>query len=106
VKILLDENLDWRLRRELSGHVVESVPLIGWTGLKNSELLEHARGEFDVLIIMDAGLSFQQDLIKYQIAVVVLKAPSNRLADTRLLMSRVIALPPTLKPGTLTIVSA
>jgi hypothetical protein len=35
VRILLDENLDWRLRRELPGHEVESVPLIGWAGLKN-----------------------------------------------------------------------
>ena len=33
VRILLDENLDWRLRRELSGHIVDSVPLVGRTGL-------------------------------------------------------------------------
>jgi hypothetical protein len=68
--------------------------------------MERAGREFDVLVTMDASLSFQRDLTKYQIAVVVLKAPSNRLADTRPLMSRVLALLPTLKPGTLTIVSA
>jgi predicted nuclease of predicted toxin-antitoxin system len=106
VKILVDENLDWRLRRELPGHAVESVPLIGWTGLKNGELLERASGEFDVLITMDANLSFQQDLAKYQLAVVVLKAPTNRLADTCPLMSKVLALLPTLTPGTLTVISA
>jgi hypothetical protein len=39
VNILLDENLDWRLRRDLAGHAVESVPLIGWAGLKNGALL-------------------------------------------------------------------
>jgi hypothetical protein len=105
VKILLDENLDWRLRRELPGHLVESVSLIGWAGLKNSELLRRAEGEYDLLIAMDTGLSFQQDLAKYRIAAVVLKAASNRLADTRPLMSKVIAMLPTLKAGTLAVIS-
>jgi hypothetical protein len=105
VKILLDENLDWRLRRDLPGHLVESVSLIGWAGLKNSELLRRAEGEYDLLITMDTGLSFQQDLAKYRIAAVVLKAASNRLADTRPLMSKVIAMLPTLKAGTLAVIS-
>src|SRR5438552_11473525 len=34
-KCLLDENLDWRLRRDLPGHETESVPLIGWAGIQN-----------------------------------------------------------------------
>ena len=106
MKILLDENLDWRLGRELPGHAVESVPSIGWTGLKNGELLERADREYDVLITMDANLSFQQDLAKYHIALVVLKAPTNRRADTLPLMSRVLALLPTLTRGTCTFVSA
>jgi predicted nuclease of predicted toxin-antitoxin system len=39
MRLLLDENLDWRLRRDLPGHQVESVPLIGWAGIENGELL-------------------------------------------------------------------
>jgi hypothetical protein len=42
VRILLDENLDWRLQRDLPGHEVKSVPLIGWAGLKNGDLLTQA----------------------------------------------------------------
>jgi len=34
--------LDWRLRRDLPGHTVEPVPLIGWAGLKNGALLTEA----------------------------------------------------------------
>jgi len=78
VRILLDENLDWRLSRALSGHVVDSVPLIGWAGLKNGELLARANGQYDAFITMDANLSFQQHLVGLRIAVVVLKAGSNR----------------------------
>jgi len=29
MRLLLDENLDWRLSRDLPEHHVESVPLIG-----------------------------------------------------------------------------
>jgi predicted nuclease of predicted toxin-antitoxin system len=105
VRILLDENLDWRLRRELSGQVVDSVPLIGWAGLKNGELLTRANGQYDVFITMDANFSFQQHLAGLRIAVVVLKTVSNRLADTRPLMPKVLELLSTLSPGTCTLVS-
>jgi len=105
VTILLDENLDWRLRRELSGHIVDSVPLIGWAGLKNGELLTRANGQYDVFVTMDANLSLQEHLAGSRIAVVVLKAASNRLADTRSLMPKVLELLPTLSPGTCTFVS-
>ena len=105
MRILLDENLDWRLRRELSGHIVDSVPLVGWAGLKNGELLARANGQYDVFVTMDANLSFQQHFAGSQIAVVVLKAASNRLADTRSLMPKVLELLPTLSPGTCTFVS-
>jgi predicted nuclease of predicted toxin-antitoxin system len=42
MRLLLDENLDWRLRRDLLDHQVESVPLIGWAGIENGELLRKA----------------------------------------------------------------
>lgn len=100
--ILLDENLDWRLRRELPGHEVESVPLIGWSGLKNGALLAQAEQRFEVLVTMDSSMVHQQNLARYRIAVIALKARSNRLADTRPLMPRVLAVLPTVKPGTLT----
>ena len=54
MRLLLDENLDWRLRRDLPGHQVESVPLIGWAGIENGELLAKAvDARFDALVTMD-----------------------------------------------------
>jgi hypothetical protein len=101
----LDENLDWRLRRDLPGHTVESVPLIGWAGLKNGALLAEAEKSFEVLITMDSNMMHHQNLSRFRIATVTLKAPSNRLADTRPLMPKVLAILPTLQPGTLTVIS-
>jgi hypothetical protein len=104
VNILLDENLDWRLRRDLPGHKVESVPLIGWAGLKNGALLAKAERRFDLLLTMDSKMRFQQNFAKYRMAVIALEARSNRLADTRPLMPKVLVLLPSVKPGTVTIV--
>jgi predicted nuclease of predicted toxin-antitoxin system len=42
MRILLDENLDWRLRRELAAHEVESVVQLGWAGIENGALLKKA----------------------------------------------------------------
>jgi len=105
VRILLDENLDWRLRHDLPGHAVESVPLIGWAGFKNGDLLRQAEKQFDVLLTMDSSMVSQQNLPQYQISVIALKARSNRLADTRPLMPKVLAALTSAQPGTLTVVS-
>jgi predicted nuclease of predicted toxin-antitoxin system len=39
MKLLLDECLDWRLRRDLPGHEVKTVHEMGWDGIKNGRLL-------------------------------------------------------------------
>jgi predicted nuclease of predicted toxin-antitoxin system len=103
MRVLLDENLDWRLRRDLAAHHVDSVPLIGWAGIENGELLKTAvEAGFDVLITMDSNMVHQQNLAKYPIAVVALRAASNRLADTRPLMPALLALLPHIKSGAVT----
>ena len=107
MRILLDENLDWRLERFLSGHEIKSIPRLGWAGLKNGKLLARAAQEnFDVLLTMDGSMASQQNLAKIKLAIVALRAPSNRLADTSPLMPKVILLLPTLKPGKVVKVSA
>jgi len=101
VKILLDECLDWRLRRDLPGHEVKTVQEMGWNGIKNGRLLALAQSQFDVFITGDLNLSFQQNLPAFSIAVVVLKAERIRLVHTRPLMRKVLDSIPSLKPGQL-----
>jgi hypothetical protein len=105
MRILLDENLDWRLRRNLPGHEVESVPLLGWAGIENGELLRKAvEAGFDALVTMDGNMVHQQNLARFAIAVIALRAGSNRLDDTRPLMKELLVLLPNSKPGTLTFI--
>ena len=57
------------------------MPLRGWAGKRNGELLRLASGEFDAFLTADQNLEHQQDLSLLPISVVVLAAASNRLAD-------------------------
>jgi predicted nuclease of predicted toxin-antitoxin system len=99
VKLLLDECIDRRLAKDLSGHDVKTVPQMGWAGIKNGALLALAEQEFDVFITVDRNLSFQQNLPKFNIAVLVLHAASNRLADLRPLAPKVLSILPTIAKG-------
>jgi hypothetical protein len=69
---------------------MKTVPQMGWAGVKNNQLLALAEAEFDVFITVDRNLSFQQNLPQFDIAVIVLQAPSNRLADWKPLASKVL----------------
>jgi predicted nuclease of predicted toxin-antitoxin system len=105
MRILLDENLDWRLERALPGHVVASVQRNGMDGLKNGALLARAAAEFDVFVTMDGNIAFEQNYARLPVRIVALRAVSNRLADTGPLMPELLALLPALLPGTLTVIA-
>ena len=52
MRILLDENMDRRLKRDFDPeHQIMTVPECGWAGKKNGELLSLTEKEFDVFII-------------------------------------------------------
>lgn len=106
MNLLLDECIDRRLAREFSDYDVKTVPQMGWAGIKDGQLLELAALEFDVFLTVDRNLSFQQNLPAFDIAVIVLQASSNRLADLKPLAPAVLAILPTAMKGQATIVSA
>ena len=100
MRVLIDECLNWRLGRALTGHYFSSVAKMGWSGITNGQLLELAeQNSFDVFLTGDRNLNFQQNVTQYQIAVVVLHAPSTQLHHTLPLMPMVLAALPSLKPG-------
>jgi predicted nuclease of predicted toxin-antitoxin system len=100
VRLLLDECIDRRFARELEAeHFVRTVPQMGWATKKNGELLTLAETEFDVFITVDRDLSFQQNLPNFNIAVLILRAPSNRLADLQPLAPSILSMLLTLVKG-------
>ena len=79
MRLLLDESVPSRLRRSLVGHEVRTVVEMGWSGVKNGELLAVAATEFDAFITVDKNLPYQQNLAMLPVAVIVLDAPSIEL---------------------------
>ncbi len=79
MRVLLDECVPRRFRRELPEHEVRTVPEMGWASFKNGALLAAASGKFDVLVTTDRRLSYQHDISAFEIAVVVLVARRNKL---------------------------
>ena len=96
MRILLDESLPKELQTEIPGHAVRTVQEMGWSSLKNGDLLARCANQFDVFLTADQNLRFQQNLSTLPIAVFVLAARSNRIADLRPLVPellRLLALP-------------
>ena len=91
MRVLLDECLPKRLKRDLTGHQARTAPEMGWASKRNGDLLRLAEHEFDVFLTVDRKLQHQQNLSTFNIAVVVLVAPSNTLADLQPLMPIVLA---------------
>jgi predicted nuclease of predicted toxin-antitoxin system len=83
MRILLDECVPRRFRRELPQHEVRTVPEMGWASLKNGVLLAAASGKFDVFVTTDQRLSDQQNISTLAIAVVILVARRATAAERR-----------------------
>jgi hypothetical protein len=90
VRVLLDECLPRRLKRELVGHDVKTAPEIGWASKRNGELLALAAGQFDVFLTADRNLFYQRDVSQFDIAVVVLVARSNAIEALRPLVPFIV----------------
>lgn len=81
MKILLDHNLDRRLKNSIPGHDVSTTQSEGWSDVLNGELLSllEANG-FDVMLTADSNMRSQQNFSSRSISVIVLRARNNRLA--------------------------
>jgi Domain of unknown function (DUF5615) len=105
MRLLVDECIDRKFIRELSGHEARTVPQMGWAGIKNGKLLALAAAEFDVFITVDRNLSFQQNLPQFDIAVIVLQALSNRLEELKPLVPGILAAVDTAVQGKAVVIS-
>ncbi|MDX2181181.1 MAG: DUF5615 family PIN-like protein [Bryobacteraceae bacterium] len=81
MRVLIDENLPRKLAAHLYGHDCRTVVQCGWSGKKNGELLELADPLFEVLLTLDKNLPYQRNLNSKRIAVLIVRARSNRIQD-------------------------
>jgi predicted nuclease of predicted toxin-antitoxin system len=83
MKILIDECVPAGLSPVLRQHGFEcdTVRGAGYGSKKNGELLGLAEGKWDVLLTIDKNIRHQQNMSGRRIAILILRAKSNRLPD-------------------------
>lgn len=82
MRVLIDECIDERLGDIVPGHDCQTARYVGLAGLRNGDLLAAAEAaKFDVLLTVDQGFKFQQNLTGRKIAIIIFRAKSNRLKD-------------------------
>jgi predicted nuclease of predicted toxin-antitoxin system len=78
MRILFDHSVPKGLAKLLSGHDVSAAWTMGWAELRNGDLLDAAEAEgFDVLVTVDQGIRYQQNLSGRHISLVVLTGTSK-----------------------------
>lgn len=81
MKILLDHNLDRRLKNYLTKYETATTHEQGWADVLNGELLALAEENgFDVLLTADSNIKSQQNIKNRKISILVLRAFNNRLS--------------------------
>lgn len=98
-RVLFDENMPRKLRRDLSEFAIRTAQEEGWSSFKNGALLRRANGTFDVLVTIDQNLRYQQNMTPLTIAVIVIEVPDTRLVHLRSLVPQIRAAITTILPG-------
>lgn len=101
MRVLIDECMPHKFKLCLRPHDCRTVPEAGLAGTKNGELISLAEGRFDVLVTLDKGLEFQQNLAGRKIAILLIRSKSNRMADLQQHVSACLAAIESIQPGQL-----
>ncbi len=104
MKVILDENVPGPLKRYLEPHEVTTVQDQGWAGIGNGDLIARVDGMFDVLILADKNLRYQQNLAGRRIALVEL--PTNRWPQIQKMAERIANAVAEASAGSYTIVES
>lgn len=100
MRVLIDECIDERFRNALTGHDCQTARYAGFAGLRNGDLLKAAEAaKFEVFLTVDQGIEYQQNLTGRKIAILILRAKSNRLRDLLQLVPACLAQIQAIRPG-------
>lgn len=82
IKILLDECVTKRLKKNLVEFEVFTVRELGLSGIKNGKLMTYCtENNFDILLTIDKNLIFQQNLEKYPMTIVVFNSFTSKIEE-------------------------
>jgi hypothetical protein len=98
IRILLDQNAPFGLRRLLTRHDVATAAGLGWSTIQNGDLIRAAEeAGFAVLITCDRNIRHQQNLVGRQLALIELT--TNQWVTIRDNFANVLSVVETARPG-------
>ena len=98
MRILLDECVPIQVGNALPAHEVSSAQRMGWGGRRNGALLDAAElARFDLLLVADKNLRFQQNLTRRRLAI--LELWTNHRPTLERHFDRIRAAAEALQPG-------
>ena|SRR5436305_5944986 len=106
MKVLLDECVTRKLRRDFQDHEVHTVEEAGLKGLKNGNLLRATADHYDVLVTVDQNLPYQQNIKSMNLAVLVLAARRNNYDALHPLMTEALNALKQIQPGEVVVIKA
>jgi len=97
--ILLDESVPRLVKTRLTEFPIVTVQEIGWSSMKNGELLAAASQQFTIFITADQKLRYQQNLTGNRLSIIVL--PTNQVPLVITLLTAIRETITTIQPGDL-----
>ena len=74
MKVIFDKNVPLPLAKFFEDHEISTIQKEGWAGVDNGEIINLIDSRFDVFIIADKNLRYQQNLSNRKIEL-----PTNRI---------------------------
>ena len=104
MRILFDHCTPAPLRRYITGHTVDTAAERGWSRLQNGSLLSAAEADgYDLLITTDQDMSYQQNLSRRRISLLLIS--DNSWPRIRTHVDAIASAIPQTRQGQLTVVS-
>ena len=75
MKIIIDECVPHIVKKRLPHCQIKTVQELGWSGVKNGELLKLVEADFDIFVTSDKNLRYQQNLENRKTAILL--SPKN-----------------------------
>lgn len=94
MKILLDENIDIRVRLLFpAGMEVYTVKDMGWNGIKNGELIQLlSQNSFDYWIVVDKNIPYLQNTKNIPFTIIVLDVFRNTMKSVETMLPKILEL--------------
>jgi predicted nuclease of predicted toxin-antitoxin system len=73
MRILFDQNIPRALRNLLPGHDVHTAAEMGWSALRNGDLIDAAeQAGFETIITADKNFPFQLNISSRKLSIIIL----------------------------------